>query len=81
MTLHSNIGKSKVDVWEERIKDINPECDVIKVNEFITKENIDILFKYKIDYIIIIIYCVYLFLYVYNFILSIIHNVNYNIQL
>lgn len=52
MTLHSNIGKYKTDVWENRIKDINPNCEVIKIREFITKDNIDILFKEKIDYII-----------------------------
>lgn len=52
MTLHSNIGRTKVDVWEDRIKDINPECKIIKINEFITKDNIDILFKEKIDYIV-----------------------------
>ncbi len=43
MTLHSNIGKYKVDVWEERIKDINPNCKVIKINTFITKDNINII--------------------------------------
>ena len=52
MTLHSNIGKSKVDVWEDRIRDINPECNITKIQEFITKENINILFNNKIDYII-----------------------------
>ena len=43
MTLHSNIGKYKVDVWEERIKDINPNCKVIKIRDFITKDNINII--------------------------------------
>lgn len=52
MSLHSNIGKYKVDIWEDRIKDINPNCEVIKIREFITKENIDILFKENIDYIV-----------------------------
>ena len=52
MTLHSNIGKYKTDVWEDRIKDINPDCNVIKIRKFITKENIDILFNNKVDYIV-----------------------------
>lgn len=52
ITLHSNIGKLKTDAWENRIKEINPNCNIIKINEFITKENIDILFNQKIDYII-----------------------------
>ncbi len=52
MTLHSNIGKYKVDVLESRIKDINPNCEVIKINDFITSENINDLFNYNIDYVI-----------------------------
>lgn len=52
MTMHSNIGKYKVDILENRIKDINPNCKVIKIKNFITKENIDILFNNKIDYVV-----------------------------
>lgn len=52
MALQSNVGQSKVDVYEKRILDINPDCKIIKINEFINKENINILFNYKIDYII-----------------------------
>ena len=52
MTLHSNIGKYKVDVLESRIKDINRNCEVIKINSFITSENINDLFNYNIDYVI-----------------------------
>lgn len=52
MSLHSNIGKYKVDVWEERIKDINPNCEVIKIKSFITKENIKDLFTNKVDYVV-----------------------------
>lgn len=52
LTLRSNIGESKVDVAYKRIKDINPDCNIIKIKEFITKENIDILFNNNIDYLI-----------------------------
>ena len=52
MALNSNIGQKKTDVWESRIKDINPNCKVIKIDKFITKDNIDILFKENIDYIV-----------------------------
>ena len=52
MTLHSNIGKYKVNVLESRIKDINPNCEVVKINSFITNENINNLFDYNIDYVI-----------------------------
>lgn len=52
ITNHNNIGQYKVDAWEERIKIINPECKVIKIKEFITKENINSVFQYKINYFI-----------------------------
>ena len=52
VSLHSNIGLFKTDAWESRIKDINPECIVTKITDFITKDNIDLLFKEKIDYIV-----------------------------
>ena len=42
----------KTDVWEKRIHSINPECKVTKVTEFITSENISLLFSWKFDYII-----------------------------
>lgn len=52
MSLNSNIGLPKTEVWFDRIKDINPNCEVICINEFITKSNLDLLFKEKIDYAI-----------------------------
>ena len=35
---HSTLGRYKVDVAEERIKDINPNCKVTKYNTFFTPE-------------------------------------------
>ena len=52
IALDSTVGKIKVDVLEKRIKDINDKCKVIKVKEFITPDNIDMLFEYKIDYFV-----------------------------
>ena len=52
MTNHNNIGKFKTDEIESRLKSINPNIKIIKVNEFITKENIDLVFNKKIDYVI-----------------------------
>lgn len=52
VALHSNIGTNKTAAWENRIKDINPNCEVIKINEFITKDNIAQIFKYNIDYLV-----------------------------
>ena len=39
IALSSTVGKSKVDVLEERVKDINGECNVIKVKKFIDTDN------------------------------------------
>lgn len=52
MTYHSNIGEYKTDEIEKRILSINPNCKVKKISEFITLENINDLFKEKIDYVI-----------------------------
>ena len=46
------LDKNKVDVAEGRKNDINPECKIIKIKEFITAENLDILFENKIDFVI-----------------------------
>lgn len=52
MTLHSNIGRFKTDVIEERIKDINPCVNLIKITKEITKDNLKELINYNPDYII-----------------------------
>lgn len=52
LALTSTIGKKKVDVLESRIKDINPSCEVVKIDSFITDDNIDSLFQHKIDYLV-----------------------------
>lgn len=50
---HSSIGESKVDIAKKRILDINPNCNVIAIKEFVNKENIvNILNKYHIEYIV-----------------------------
>ena len=54
IALSSTIGKYKVDVLEERIKDINQDCKVIKVKSFIDNDNYLDLFQYKVDFFI---YC------------------------
>ena len=52
IALDSTIGKNKVDVFEERIKDINKECKVIKIKKFIDEDNIVELFDYNIDFFV-----------------------------
>lgn len=52
IALNSTIGRSKVDVLEERIKDINSGCKVIKVDKFIDNNNFNELFDNNIDYFV-----------------------------
>ena len=52
IALESTIGKSKVDVFEERIKDINSGCKVIKIDKFIDENNFLELFDNHIDYFV-----------------------------
>ena len=52
ISLRSNIGEKKVDVLERRIKDINPNCNVVKYDLFLTKENTEKIFDRKIDYVV-----------------------------
>ena len=39
IALHSTVGKYKTEAMKERIADINPECEVITINEFYSEEN------------------------------------------
>ena len=41
IALHSNIGRLKTEVFKERILDVNPNCEVIDKNIFLTEENIN----------------------------------------
>ena len=52
IALDSTIGRKKVDVLCERVKDINKECNVIKVEQFIDTDNLDCLFEFSIDYLV-----------------------------
>lgn len=52
ITTHENIGYKKVDEWEKRIKSINPNVIVEKISEFITMDNINIIFDKNFDYLI-----------------------------
>lgn len=52
IALESTIGMKKVDVLENRVKDINSGCEVIKIDKFINLDNLEELFKYEIDYFV-----------------------------
>ncbi|WOV88767.1 tRNA threonylcarbamoyladenosine dehydratase [Sporosarcina oncorhynchi] len=48
----STIGRSKVEVMKERIKDVNAECEVVELHMFYTEETSDTFFSYEPDYVI-----------------------------
>ena len=52
LAYQTTIEKNKVDVAEKIAKNINPNCQITKINEFIDKTNIEKLFKVKIDFVI-----------------------------
>lgn len=52
IALDSTIGLKKVDVLENRLKEINSDINIIKVDKFIDSENFTSLFDYKIDFFV-----------------------------
>mmetsp|Transcript_11541 Transcript_11541/g.27522 ORF Transcript_11541/g.27522 Transcript_11541/m.27522 type:complete len:381 (+) Transcript_11541:68-1210(+) len=40
-TLSTSIGQMKIDVMQTRLKDINPDCEVTLIHDFVSKENVD----------------------------------------
>lgn len=52
IALDSTIDKYKVDVFEDRINDINKNVNIIKLNIFLNEETKKELFKYDIDYLV-----------------------------
>ena len=52
IALDSTVGELKVDVLEKRVKDIHPECHVIKISEFIDSQNLSVLFEHPLDYLV-----------------------------
>ncbi|MBP3635160.1 MAG: tRNA threonylcarbamoyladenosine dehydratase [Bacilli bacterium] len=52
IALDSTINKSKVQIFKERINDINKKCNVIALNIFLNEETKKELFKYNIDYLV-----------------------------
>lgn len=52
IALLSTVGMPKVDVMKERIRDINPECDVIALKMFYTEETYQQIFDYGIDFVV-----------------------------
>ncbi|MGE0080395.1 MAG: ThiF family adenylyltransferase [Thiohalomonadaceae bacterium] len=50
--LHSTVGRLKVDVMAERIRDINPQCELTTRAEFIRAEDMDELLAPGFDFVI-----------------------------
>jgi tRNA A37 threonylcarbamoyladenosine dehydratase len=50
--LLSNVGKSKARVMADRLKDINPEIDLIVIDEYIRDERILEILENKYDYVV-----------------------------
>lgn len=48
----STVGRSKTEIMQERIADINQECEVISLHMFYTEETYEEFFSYKPDYVI-----------------------------
>lgn len=53
LALSSTVGRSKTDVLEERLKDINPDIKVVKICEYLEPGNVDALLSgHKIDFLV-----------------------------
>ena len=52
LALTSTLGRNKTDVCEERIKDINPDCKVVKRTEFFLPDNSDTFDFSEYDYVV-----------------------------
>ena len=50
--LTSTLGKNKIDVMAERVREINPDCEVKLIDDFLTKDNINELIDDSADFII-----------------------------
>lgn len=50
--LHSTVGRKKLEELNKRILDINPNLEVVLIDQFINSSNIDLIFNEKIDYLI-----------------------------
>ena len=52
IALTTTVGQPKADLMRERIKLINPDCDVVSLRMFYTEETYEKLFEYELDYVI-----------------------------
>ncbi|WP_273125045.1 tRNA threonylcarbamoyladenosine dehydratase [Bacillus weihaiensis] len=50
--LVSTVGQPKVDLMAERVKDINPDCEVVSLKMFYTEETFEQFFAHNLDYVV-----------------------------
>jgi tRNA A37 threonylcarbamoyladenosine dehydratase len=50
--LTTTVGQPKADLMRDRIKLINPECDVVALRMFYTEETYEQIFQYPLDYVV-----------------------------
>lgn len=50
--LLSTVGQQKVELMRDRVKEINPDCEVIALKMFYTEETYEQFFSYGLDYVI-----------------------------
>ncbi len=50
--LTTTVGQPKADLMRDRIKLINPECDVVALRMFYTEETYEQFFEYPLDYVL-----------------------------
>ncbi|SNS63122.1 tRNA A37 threonylcarbamoyladenosine dehydratase [Bacillus sp. OK838] len=50
--LLSTVGQPKAELMKNRIRDINPDCEVIALKMFYTEETFEEFFSYGLDYVI-----------------------------
>lgn len=51
IALNSTVGKSKVELFEKRLKDINPEVKLNSINDFYTKKLNEVIVSKKPDFV------------------------------
>lgn len=52
VALLSTVGRPKVEIMEERIRDINPDCEVISLKMFYTEETYEEIFSHHLDFVV-----------------------------
>lgn len=51
IALHHDIGRPKVQLWDERCRNIHPECRVEAVQDFVDPQNVDSLLDTGFDFV------------------------------